>query len=60
MRLSSRRDEFARRAGSTLENRSRGGTMTDEEQISDLIHRWAVAAHDGDLTVVLADQHPTS
>jgi uncharacterized protein (TIGR02246 family) len=29
--------------------------MTDEQQIRDLIERWAAAAHDGDLPAVLAD-----
>jgi uncharacterized protein (TIGR02246 family) len=28
--------------------------MTDEQQIRDLIERWATAAHDGDLATVLA------
>jgi uncharacterized protein (TIGR02246 family) len=29
--------------------------MTDEQQIRDLIERWATAVHDGDLATVLAD-----
>jgi uncharacterized protein (TIGR02246 family) len=29
--------------------------MTDEQQIRDLVERWAAAAHRGDLEVVLAD-----
>ena len=29
--------------------------MTDEQQIRDLVERWAAAAHDGDLPAVLAD-----
>ncbi len=29
--------------------------MTDEQQIRDLIERWAAAAHEGDLDTVLAD-----
>jgi uncharacterized protein (TIGR02246 family) len=41
--------------GSTLERNRRGGTMTDEQQIRDLIERWALAVHDGDMTAVLAD-----
>jgi uncharacterized protein (TIGR02246 family) len=32
--------------------------MTDEQQIRDLIERWAGAAHDGDLAAVLADHAP--
>jgi uncharacterized protein (TIGR02246 family) len=32
--------------------------MTDEQQIRDLIQRWAVAVHDGDLPAVLADHAP--
>src|ERR1700750_692114 len=32
--------------------------MTDEQQIRDLIERWAAAVHDGDLPVVLADHAP--
>jgi uncharacterized protein (TIGR02246 family) len=32
--------------------------MTDEQQIRDLIERWAAAVHDGDLEVVLADHAP--
>jgi uncharacterized protein (TIGR02246 family) len=32
--------------------------MTDEQQIRDLIQRWASAVHDGDLPVVLADHDP--
>jgi ketosteroid isomerase-like protein len=32
--------------------------MTDEQQIRDLIERWAVAVHDGDLPAVLADHAP--
>ncbi len=32
--------------------------MTDEQQIRDLIERWATAVHDGDLAVVLADHDP--
>ncbi|MCW2540104.1 MAG: hypothetical protein JWN95_1829 [Frankiales bacterium] len=32
--------------------------MTDEQQIRDLVERWAAAAHDGDLSTVLADHAP--
>ena len=32
--------------------------MTDEQQIRELIERWAAAVHDGDLPVVLADHAP--
>jgi len=32
--------------------------MTDEQQIRDLIERWAGAVHDGDLPTVLADHAP--
>jgi uncharacterized protein (TIGR02246 family) len=32
--------------------------MTDEQQIRDLIERWAQAAHEGDLPAVLADHAP--
>ncbi|RZQ59511.1 YybH family protein [Amycolatopsis suaedae] len=32
--------------------------MTDEQQIRDLIERWATAVHDGDLDTVLADHAP--
>ena len=32
--------------------------MTDEQQIRALIEAWAIAAHDGDLTTVLADHSP--
>jgi ketosteroid isomerase-like protein len=32
--------------------------MTDEEQIRELILRWAGAVHDGDLPTVLADHAP--
>lgn len=32
--------------------------MTDEQQIRDLIERWARAVHDGDLPTVLADHAP--
>src|SRR6201986_3808699 len=32
--------------------------MTDEQQIRDLIERWAVAVHDGDMAVVLEDHAP--
>jgi uncharacterized protein (TIGR02246 family) len=32
--------------------------MTDEQQIRDLIQRWAVARHDGDMATVLADHAP--
>jgi ketosteroid isomerase-like protein len=28
--------------------------MTDQQQIRDLIQRWAVAVHDGDMATVLA------
>jgi ketosteroid isomerase-like protein len=44
--------------GFTFEYRRRGGKMTDEEQIRDLIERWATAAHDGDMPSVLADHAP--
>jgi ketosteroid isomerase-like protein len=33
----------------------RDPTMTDEQQIRDLIGRWASAVHDGDMPAVLAD-----
>jgi uncharacterized protein (TIGR02246 family) len=32
--------------------------MTDEQQIRDLIERWATAVHDGDMHTVLADHAP--
>ncbi len=32
--------------------------MTDEQQIRDLIERWAVAVHAGDMDAVLADHAP--
>jgi uncharacterized protein (TIGR02246 family) len=32
--------------------------MTDEQQVRDLIERWASAVHDGDLPIVLADHAP--
>jgi uncharacterized protein (TIGR02246 family) len=32
--------------------------MTDEQQIRDLIERWASAVHDGELATVLADHAP--
>lgn len=32
--------------------------MSDEQQIRDLIQRWATAVHDGDLRTVLADHAP--
>jgi hypothetical protein len=32
--------------------------VTDEQQIRELIERWAQAAHEGDLAVVLADHAP--
>jgi len=32
--------------------------VTDEQQIRDLIERWAVAVHHGDLPAVLADHAP--
>jgi uncharacterized protein (TIGR02246 family) len=32
--------------------------MTDEQQIRELIERWAAAAHDGDMAIVLADHAP--
>jgi uncharacterized protein (TIGR02246 family) len=32
--------------------------MTDEQQIRDLIERWAAAVHDGDMAAVLADHAP--
>jgi uncharacterized protein (TIGR02246 family) len=32
--------------------------MTDEQQIRDLIEGWAIAVHDGDLSMVLADHAP--
>jgi uncharacterized protein (TIGR02246 family) len=32
--------------------------MTDEQQIRDLIERWATAVHGGDLAIVLADHAP--
>jgi uncharacterized protein (TIGR02246 family) len=32
--------------------------MTDEQQIRDLIERWATAAHEGDMATVLADHAP--
>jgi ketosteroid isomerase-like protein len=33
--------------------------MTDEQQIRDLIERWATAVHDGDMPTVLADHAPS-
>jgi ketosteroid isomerase-like protein len=41
--------------GSIRKNCSRGGTVTDEQQIRDLIERWALAVHAGDMPAVLAD-----
>src|SRR6266571_4024912 len=32
--------------------------MTDEQQVRDLIERWATAVHTGDLPTVLADHAP--
>ena len=32
--------------------------MSDEQQIRDLITRWAIAVHDGELATVLADHAP--
>jgi uncharacterized protein (TIGR02246 family) len=32
--------------------------MTDEQQIRELIERWAAAVHDGDMPAVLADHVP--
>jgi uncharacterized protein (TIGR02246 family) len=32
--------------------------MTDEQQIRDLIERWATAVHEGDMAAVLADHAP--
>jgi uncharacterized protein (TIGR02246 family) len=32
--------------------------MTTEQQIRDLIERWATAVHDGDMSAVLADHAP--
>lgn len=32
--------------------------MTSEQQIRDLIERWATAVHDGDMPTVLADHAP--
>jgi uncharacterized protein (TIGR02246 family) len=32
--------------------------MTDEQQIRELIERWATAVHSGDLATVLADHDP--
>ena len=32
--------------------------MTGEQEIRDLIERWAAAVHDGDLPTVLADHAP--
>jgi uncharacterized protein (TIGR02246 family) len=32
--------------------------MTDEQQIRDLIERWATAVHEGDMGTVLADHAP--
>jgi uncharacterized protein (TIGR02246 family) len=37
---------------------TRGTGMTDEQQIRDLIERWATAVHDGDLATVLAGHAP--
>jgi uncharacterized protein (TIGR02246 family) len=45
--------------GSTSASRSRGGTATtDEQQIRNLIERWAAAVHKGDMATVLADHDP--
>src|SRR3954454_17097769 len=50
------RDEFARRPGFHLHTPTcKEESMTDEQQIRDLIERWAAAVHDGDLPTVLAD-----
>ncbi|HEY6624071.1 MAG TPA: SgcJ/EcaC family oxidoreductase [Acidimicrobiales bacterium] len=32
--------------------------MTDEQQVRDLIERWAAAVHDGDMPAVLEDHAP--
>jgi ketosteroid isomerase-like protein len=32
--------------------------MTDEDQIRELIQRWAAAVHTGDMATVLADHAP--
>ena len=37
------------------ESRDPGGIMTDEQQIRELIERWAAAVHAGDLAAVLDD-----
>jgi ketosteroid isomerase-like protein len=45
--------------GSTIERPTpEEETMTDEQQIRELIERWAVAVHQGDLPAVLADHAP--
>jgi ketosteroid isomerase-like protein len=45
--------------GSTIEGATNEEEpMTDEQQIRELIERWAAAVHDGDLAVVLADHAP--
>jgi uncharacterized protein (TIGR02246 family) len=41
--------------GSTAIDRYEEEPMTDEQQIRDLIERWATAVHAGDLPAVLAD-----
>jgi ketosteroid isomerase-like protein len=52
-------DEFAGRAGfHHCESSTKGTTMTDEQQVRDLIERWATAVHHGDLATVLADHDP--
>jgi uncharacterized protein (TIGR02246 family) len=49
---------FGVHLGFTIETIPRGGTMTDEKQIRELIEHWAVAVHEGDMSTVLADHAP--
>ena len=42
----------------TARYRLRGGAINDEQQIRELIERWARAVHQGDLSTVLADHAP--
>jgi len=48
-------DEFTARPGFYSKSKPSGGTMSDEQQIRDLIERWATAVHSGELPAVLAD-----
>jgi ketosteroid isomerase-like protein len=49
---------LARQLWSILRTAHQEEAMTDEQQIRDLIERWAAAARDGDLAAVLAHHAP--